>query len=195
MAIFLDDADYRQFVYFLGDVVEGFGIECWNYCVMPNHYHATLQPRQSNLSEAIRRLNSLYAQWWNRRHGRVGHVFQGRFKDQIVDRTSYLLVLSRYVATNPVRAGLVERPEQWRWSSYGATIGVASTPSFLAASATLRLFGEGPEAVLQARFAQSVAGPPDDPAVVDRIRSSERVLGDRAFKNSLGDLLRPLPAI
>ena len=93
---------------------------------MPNHYHATLQPSQPNLSEALRRLNSVYARWWNERHQRVGHVFQGRFKDQIVDRDSYLLTLSRYVVMNPVRAGLVERPEDWRWSSYRATAGLES---------------------------------------------------------------------
>ena len=89
MCIFLDEADYRQFVYILGDVVETFGLECWNYCLMPNHYHATLRPSRPNLSEAIRRLNSVYALWWNKRHQRVGHVFQGRFKAQVVDREGY----------------------------------------------------------------------------------------------------------
>ena len=123
MGIFLDDADYRQFVHLLGEAVERFDIRCWNYCVMPNHYHATLQPTRTNLSEAIRCLNSGYAQWWNRRHGRVGHVFQGRYKDQVVDRETYLLTLSRYVVMNPVRAGLVERPGDWPWSSYRATVG------------------------------------------------------------------------
>ena len=117
MRIFLDDADYRQFVYVLGDVVEEFAIRCWNYCLMPNHYHATLQPTLPNLSAAIRRLNSVYAQWWNTRHGLVGHVFQGRFKDQIVDEDAYMLTLSRYVAMNPVRAGLATSPEDWPWGS------------------------------------------------------------------------------
>ncbi len=189
MAIFLDDRDYRQFVHLLGDVLDRFAIECWNYCVMPNHYHATLQPREPNLSEAIRQLNSLYAQWWNKRQGRVGHVFQGRFKDQIVDGTEYLLALSKYVVLNPVRAGLVEHPDQWRWSSYAATMGLCSAPPFLSASTTLRLFGDGPEAVMRARFAKSVLEPPEDQGVVDRIRSNDRVLGDRAFKDSLGSLL------
>jgi REP element-mobilizing transposase RayT len=100
MPIFLDDCDYRQFVYQVGDVVEEFGLVCWNYCAMPNHYHLTVQPTRANLSAAIRKLNGTYGQWWNRRHGRVGHVFQGRFKDQIVDRNSYLMALSSYVVMN-----------------------------------------------------------------------------------------------
>jgi REP element-mobilizing transposase RayT len=182
MSIFLDERDYRQFVYVLGDVVEELDIRCWNYCLMPNHYHATLQPSRPNLSDAVRRLNSTYAQWWNRRHGRVGHVFQGRFKDQVVDRDEYLMTLSRYVVMNPVRAGLVERPEEWPWSSYRATIGLSSAPSFLATPCTLHLFGENETRVLQARFAQAVATQTDDPSSIDRIRSEERILGSRTFK-------------
>jgi len=183
MCIFLDDADYRQFVHILGDVVEGFAIRCWNYCLMPNHYHATLQPTLPNFSEAIRRLNSVYAQWWNTRHARVGHVFQGRFKDQLVDEDAYMLTLSRYVVMNPVRAGLVTRPEDWPWGSYRATVGLSSIPAFLSTDQTLRLFGEGADAILQARFASFVTEPPHDSASVDRIRSKERILGPRAFKD------------
>ena len=184
MAIFLDDCDYRQFVYQLGDVIEEFGIVCWNYCVMPNHYHLTVQPTRANLSAAIRKINGTYGQWWNRRHGRVGHVFQGRFKDQIVDRDSYLLALSRYVVMNPVRAGLVNQPEEWVWSSYRPTAGLGPAPAFLSIEHTLRLFGDDPEPALQERFAATIAIHMD-PALADRIRSNERVLGPRAFKDQL----------
>jgi REP element-mobilizing transposase RayT len=184
MCIFLDATDYRKFVDVFGEVVEEFDVECWNYCLMPNHYHATLQPSRPNLSQAIRRINSTYAQWWNRRHGRVGHVFQGRFKDQIVDREPYLLALSRYVVMNPVRARLVARPEDWPWSSYRATAGLADAPAFLATLSTLRLFSQGPDAALQAAFADAMAIH-DDSSVTDRIRSNERVLGAKAFKRRL----------
>ncbi len=182
MGIFLDDTDYRQFVFLLGEAVEQFDVCCWNYCLMPNHYHATLQPSRPNLSEAIRRLNSTYALWWNRRHQRVGHVFQGRHKAQIVNREEYLMTLSRYVVMNPVRAGLVTRPEDWPWSSYRATVGLESAPAFLSTSSTLRLFGEAAETELQERFSSAVAAATDDAASLDRIRSNERVLGSRAFK-------------
>ena len=190
MRIFLDEADYCHFVYVLGDVVEGFAIECWNYCLMPNHYHATLQPTRPNLSEAIRRLNSVYAQWWNRRHGRVGHVFQGRFKDQVIEREAYLLTLSRYVVMNPVRAGLVKHPEEWPWSSYRATAGFSLVPAFLAARSTLRLFGEAEDPILQSRFVSAVTTPSGDSDSLDRLRSNERILGSLAFKNLVTATMR-----
>jgi REP element-mobilizing transposase RayT len=182
MRIFLDDDDHRRFVHLLGEVVEEFGIECWNYCLMPNHYHVTLLPSLSNLSEAIKRLNSVYAQWWNKRHDRVGHVFQGRFKDQIVQHETYLLALSRYVVMNPIRAGLVEHPEDWCWSSYRATVGLSPCPSFLCVSRTLRLFGDSDEESVRTRFSQYVTGEPEAEATMDRIRSCERILGTRAYK-------------
>ena len=186
MRIFLDDMDYRKFVDVLAEVVEDSDIECWNYCVMPNHYHATLCPTRPNLSEAIRRINSTYAQWWNNRHERVGHVFQGRFKDQIVERDEYLLALCRYVALNPVRAGLSERPEDWEWSSYAATLGLRPLRPFVAAPSVLRQFGDDDESVLRKRFSAFVLSPITTECTDDRIRSSERVLGSKAFKVSMG---------
>ena len=144
---------------------------------MPNHYHATLQPSRPNLSEAIRRLNGVYAQWWNRRHARVGHVFQGRFKAQVVDREDYLRALSRYVVMNPVRAGLAERPEDWLWSSFRATTGLGPAPAFLAVSSTQRLFGDGPDG-----FASALATQSDEPTSIDRIRSTTRVLRSKTLR-------------
>jgi len=182
MQIFLDDGDYKHFVYLLGDIIEEFGIECWNYCLMPNHYHATLRPTQPNLSEAMRRLNSIYAQWWNRRHERVGHVFQGRFKDQVVQREGYLTALCRYIALNPVRANLATRPEDWAWSSHAATVGLCPSPPFLASSSVLKQFGEGEDRILQARFVAYVLSDDERDCTGDRIRSNERVLGDGTFK-------------
>ena len=188
MTIFLDDVDYRQFIYELGEVIDEFRIRCWNYCLMPNHYHATVEPTLPNLSAALARLNGNYALWWNRRHSRVGHVFQGRFKDQIVDRETYLMTLSRYVVANPVRGQLVPRPEDWIWSSYCATAGLTVAPAFLNVEQTLGLFGDPAGASSRARFVAFVAAD-SDPALVDRIRSSERVLGPPAFKNSVDNLI------
>ena len=189
MPIFLDDCDYRQFIRLLGEVVAAFGAECWNYCVMPNHYHLTVRPTQPNLSETIQHLNSSYAQWWNKRHKRVGHVFQGRFKDQVVDTETYLLTLSRYVAMNPVRGALVERPESWPWSSYAATIGSCPAPAFLSAEFTLRLVGGESSAFRQARFVRFVTGE-ENSAADDWIRSKTRVLGDRVFKDRVATIQR-----
>jgi putative transposase len=185
MTIFVDDLDYRQFIQLFSQMVEDFDVECWNYCAMSNHYHATLVPRLRNISAAMQWLNGSYARWWNRRHVKVGHAFQGRFKAQIVQRDSYALTLSRYVALNPVRAALVKRPEEWRWSSYASIIGLRPAPSFLAIDATLGLFGEADRPVLQKRFAEFVLASCEDERD-DRIRSNQRVLGDVAFKISIG---------
>ena len=185
MAIFLDDHDYQHFLFVLGDQVEDSAIECWNYCLMPNHYHLTLRPTKANLSEAVRRINSAYALWWNRRHQRVGHVFQGRFKCQIVQEQDYLLRLSRYIVMNPVRAGLTAAPDGWRWSSYRPTVGLYPAPSFLTVQTTLEQFGPGDEETLRARFRHFVTADPVHGWDTDPFRSTAPVLGDRTFVTSL----------
>lgn len=180
--IFHVDVDYRYFMFLLARTLEEFAIECWNYCLMPNHYHVMLRPTLPNLSAAMCQLNGGYARWLNTRYERVGHVFQGRFKAQIVQREGYPLALSRYIALNPVRARLVERPEQWTWSSYAAVIGLQQTPPFLLVDSTLGLLGEDDRATLQARFTEFVMTEPEDGMLDHRIRSREDILGDRPFK-------------
>ena len=181
MRIFLDDLDYRHFMFMLGEIVERFALQCWNYCAMPNHYHLTVTPTDWNLSEAIRQLNAGYAQWWNKRHDRVGHVFQGRFKAQIVQADDYLLNVCRYVAKNPVRSGLVDRPEEWPWSSYAAIAGLRDCPAFLQSALTLQMFGEEDLHVSMQRFSVYVTNEADVDTE-NRIRSNEPILGDRPFK-------------
>jgi putative transposase len=108
---------------------------------MTNHYHLVIETRDSTLSRDMRQLNGVYTQRFNRHHGRVGHVFQGRYKAILVDRQPYLLELIRYVVFNPVRAGMVTSPEHWRWSSYQATAGQVHAPDWLATEWVLRQFG------------------------------------------------------
>lgn len=131
MKIFLDDEDRRQFERLLTHVVEVFRVTCHALCQMENHYHAVLTTEDANLSPAMRELNGCYAQWWNKRHNRVGHVLQHRFGAQIVQDGFYFTTVCRYVALNPVRAGMVLTPEAWPWSSYRATIGLCSAPRYL----------------------------------------------------------------
>ncbi len=90
----------------------------------------------------MRQLNGVYTQHVNRTHGRVGHLFQGRFKGILVEKDSYLLELARYVVLNPVRANMVRRPEEWPWSSYRATAGQETAPPFLATDWLLRAFAD-----------------------------------------------------
>ena len=98
---------------------------------MDNHYHLVLHTRQANLSRLMQKMNGVYTQAYNRRHGKVGHLFQGRFKGILVDGNEYLLEVSRYVDLNPVRARLVRDPANWAWSSYRAHIGRAEIPEWL----------------------------------------------------------------
>lgn len=108
---------------------------------MTNHYHIVIETVEGNLSQGMRQLNGVYTQRFNRRHGRVGHVFQGRYKAILVDKDSYLLELSRYVVLNPVRAGMVNDAADWYWSSHLATIGKTVPPEWLQINSLLRQFG------------------------------------------------------
>ena len=183
MRIFLDERDYRTFLRILADVVMSFDVECWDYCIMPNHFHLTLYPRKPNISAAMQELNSLYAMWWNAVHANVGHVVQGRFKAQIVQGERYLLALCRYIARNPVRAGLVEHPEQWSWSSYRTFAGLCCNPGFLTEGPVLSQFGTADLAQARARYVSHVLRIPPEADDIDyRLRSKERVIGDPEFK-------------
>lgn len=121
--IFLDDRDYTEFLKILCFVVERFNWILHAYCLMGNHYHLLIETPEGNLSKGMRQLNGVYTQQFNRRHNRVGHVLQGRYKAILVDKDNYLLELCRYVVLNPVRARLVKAPKEWQWSSYMGTSG------------------------------------------------------------------------
>ena len=139
--IFTDDIDREQFLAILGDVVGRYGWRCHAYCLMKNHYHLLVETPTPNLSEGMHRLNFLYAQHFNRRHGVAGHLFQGRFHSVLVQGTRHLLELSRYVVLNPVRAGLCRAARDWRWSSCPAFLGLTRPPRFLTIEFLLSQFG------------------------------------------------------
>ena len=122
--IFEDDDDCARFLIVLASTVARYRVLCHAYCLMGNHYHLLLQTPEANLSVAMRQLNGVYTQRFNRRHERCGHVLQGRFGAQLVDGEAYLREVCRYIVLNPVRAGPGRRiPRDWRWSSFRATAG------------------------------------------------------------------------
>lgn len=102
--IFLDDEDRQQFLAVIARVVSQFHLLLHAYCLMDNHFHLVVETPKANLSKAMRQLNGVYTQAFNRRYQRVGHVLQGRFKAILVDQDNYQLELCRYVVLNPVRA-------------------------------------------------------------------------------------------
>jgi len=123
---------------------------------MTNHYHLLVETPDSNLSKGMRYLNGVYTQRLNRKHARVGHVYQGRFKATLVERDVYLKELARYIALNPVRAGMVSSAEQWDWSSYRITIGLDFCPTWFDRRGLLNQFGRNRKAALQ-NYMQFVA--------------------------------------
>ena len=127
-AIFLSRKDFTDFLSILSLTVKRYHFLLHAYCLMDNHYHLLLETPEGNLSKGMRQLNGLYAQHFNKKHQRVGHLLQGRYRSILVDKENYLLELSRYIVLNPVRAGMVEDPKDYRWSSYQATAGDTKIP-------------------------------------------------------------------
>ena len=103
--IFLDDEDRQAFVENLDRVCRRFDWRVWAWCQMTNHYHLLVETLRPTLSKGMREINGVYTQGFNYRHGRVGHVLQGRYKAVLVQKDTHLLELSRYVVLNPMQAG------------------------------------------------------------------------------------------
>lgn len=139
-----DDVDRRMFLTILGQAVTRFGWSLTAWVLMTNHFHLVILTPQPNLSRGMHWLNSAYAGWFNRRHGRCGHLFQGRFNSILIEKERHLQEVLRYVVLNPVRAGIVPRPEGYRWSSYRATAGLDPATPWLDTDAVLGLFDRDP---------------------------------------------------
>ena len=116
--IFSDRVDFESFVTLLHKCVELWGVKVSAYCLMSTHYHLLIQTPLGNLSRAMRHLNGVYTQYYNRRHGCDGSLFRGRYKAIVVEEDSYLLELVRYIHLNPLRAGMVEALDDYIWSSH-----------------------------------------------------------------------------
>ena len=155
-AIVLDDDDRESFVELLGRVTQRFESLCRAYCLMTNHYHLLVETPRANLAAGMQLLNSAFARRFNRRHGFRGHLFEDRYHAVLVERESQALEVSRYVALNPVRAGLCADPGAWPWSSFAAACGREPSPGFLAAGPILSWFGADLE-VARRRYGEFVA--------------------------------------
>jgi REP element-mobilizing transposase RayT len=189
MSIFLDDTDHLRFLEILDEAVARFALICCAFCLMPNHYHLVIELQRENLSAAMQRVNGIYARWWNRRLDRVGHVFQGRFKAQLVQHEAYFRRLCRYVVTNPVRAGLVTDPAQWRWSSYRATLGEGPQLTLLDVDHLLGHFASR-RSVARWNFRTFVEGVERDAEFETQISEDRRIVGDEEFVKRHELLLR-----
>jgi len=116
--IFFGDADYKVFLGVLEEMSERFEVDIFAYVLMSNHYHLLMRTNQDNLSKTMQWVGTTYTRRFNLKHFRSGHLFQGRFKSILVQNDAYLMQLSCYIHRNPLRAGLVKRLADYRWSSY-----------------------------------------------------------------------------
>jgi putative transposase len=156
--IYLEDSDRELFLSVLSHVCERFNWVAHAYCLMSNHYHLLIETPDANLSKGMRQLNGVYTQSFNRKHGRVGHVFQGRYKAILVQKDSYLLELARYIVLNPVRAEMVRTARDWPWSSYRATAGMVDSPTWLHSDWLLSAFSKKRKAAIEGYRAFVKAG-------------------------------------
>jgi putative transposase len=138
-AIFIENADRTRFMELLTRVASESKATIHAYCLMTNHYHLVLECESRILSRGMQRLNGAYAQWFNRRHDLSGHLFRHRFYAGLITSDAHLIELTRYLALNPVRAGLCTSPESWPWSSYSVLLSSAS--SRLVSHRALMYFG------------------------------------------------------
>ena len=185
-AIFLDDRDRAALMLVVERALRTCEAQAYAFCLMGNHYHLVVQTRHANLAELMLRINSPYSLAFNQRHGRRGHVFEGRTQVLHVDRDAYLLAVCRYVDLNPVRARLVDRPGQWAWSSYRAHVGSVQAPDWLATEGLHGvLMGQTPRDAAQVEAAQRRYGEWVDAGREIRLWKAAlregRYLGDEAF--------------
>ena len=120
--IFFSKRDYEKFKAYIAEAKEKYRFILHGYVLMSNHYHLLMETPEKNLSKIMHHINSSYTTYTNIKRKRSGHLFQGRFKSIVVDKDNYLLELSRYLHMNPVRAKIVEKPEDYPYSSYAAYI-------------------------------------------------------------------------
>lgn len=160
--VYLDGVDRYWFLEMFGKAVIKYEWVVYAYCLMTNHYHAVLRIPEGGLSEGMCELNGGFARWANIRHGRCDHLFGRRFGSREIVHESHLLEACRYVVLNPVRAGLVERPEDWIWSSYRACAGLDYPPEWFSPETLLRLFSPRPRQAMEAyrRFVHAGLGEP-----------------------------------
>jgi REP element-mobilizing transposase RayT len=144
--LFRADVDRSDFLGLLGSAVLRYEWDVYAWCLMDNHVHVLLRTRHGNLSRGMGFLTALYARRFNERYGIRGTPFQGKYRAFLVEDEEYFGEILRYVVLNPVKAGLVEAPEEWPWSSHRATMGIVPAPRWFQAERVLgRFFGRREE--------------------------------------------------
>lgn len=152
IAMFIDDVDRANFCRLLARTTDRFGWACHAFCLMTTHYHLLVDVAPNRLQPGMHRLNGQYAQGFNQRHGRSGHLRGDRYTAEPVTSDGHMLSAFRYVARNPVKAGLCASPADWLWSSYRGTAGLDGAFAFVDNGRMRAYFGgDGADALRQLR--------------------------------------------
>jgi REP element-mobilizing transposase RayT len=138
---FHDDRDRLLWIRLFASTIDRLGWRCMAVCLLSTHWHAIVDLPDASLATGMHRLVGNYSRRFNERHGRTGYLVRDRYWSRRKETPEAVLQAFRYVARNPVGAGLVQRPEDWRWSSYGKTIGVSGSFGFVDAADVLAEFG------------------------------------------------------
>ena len=187
-AVFKDDEDRETFLKILAFVNKRYHWLCHAYCLMDNHYHLMIETPDGNLSLGMRQLNGVYTQARNKRHNKTGHLFQGRYKAILIQKDTHLLEVCRYVVLNPVRARMVEKPEDWKWSSYRATAGKELPLPCLTTDWILGQFSRT-RAMAEKEYRQFVKWGIGKESIWNEVKG-QAFLGDDDFVDSLADHLK-----
>jgi putative transposase len=192
--IFRDDVDREMMLHLFGEAVPRFQLEVFSFCLMSNHYHMFLRTPEGNLSPAFHWINAVYTQRFNRRHGRCGHVFQGRFKSVIVTRDAHWHHLSIYIHLNPVRAGMVTDPADHPWSSYRDYIQQAPRYRWLSPAPILAGFGAQPAVQRKQYRKQTLSLARQEPIFWHNLIQDILATGAQAAKSSTTKARQPAAA-
>ena len=157
--IFEDDRDRKRFTRLFIEATERYHVETLIALQMGTHFHAVVTTPNGNLSEFMRQFEGDFARYSNWRHGRVGHLFQGPFRCVLIENDVHLFIAASYVFNNPVEAGYVGRPEDWKWSTFAATVGLGPVPAYLSIDWVESLFPAPSLAASQAQLRRCLADP------------------------------------
>jgi len=157
--IFLAKEDYWQFMNYLRRVHEKYPFDLYSYCLMSNHVHLQIATKDTEIWTIMRGINWSYSKYFNAKYDKVGHLFQNRYHSEIIEDDAYLLQTSKYIHLNPVKAGIVDQPAKYPWSSYGVYMGITKN-TLIHEDDTLAYFQY--DRTLYKRFVESEDSDDDD---------------------------------
>jgi REP-associated tyrosine transposase len=189
--IFTNDTHRLLFLDLLSQITKMFQVEIHGFCLMDNHYHLLIHTPEGNLQRAMRHLNGVYTQRYNRLEDTDGPLFRGRYKSILIQPDAYLLNVSRYIHLNPVAAELTPYAQEYQWSSYLAYIGVEATPEWLQTKFVLNMGGEYQQRKFYRLFVEK--GVDEETQTFYGKKKFPAVMGSDYFRWTSSDLIRQLP--